>query len=364
MPGDTPTLDAAVDHVQDQTIDAPVIEPVSTPEIDADDLDARELAEAQQALQAEQAGTVAPNATNEAPAPSEVNGQQPTAPTDKGPVPMIPKPRLDEVIAERERANEQVAYLRGQLEATQRLVPQAPAAPAAPEPPPKPTPAQVLARVDELKLATAEQFDAGEITAKEMAEKNIRLDRAAAAAREELILARLPKQEPVNPNSGDDLYLLTATVALEKDHPWLYAFPDDPNKPEIKSPEWKFMEDRARADLVAAGLHDDGTALYNYRFRERIAVLSDTYGPRFFPDFKPGTTPAPAAQGAPSATATARAAKLDLAANMPPDLNALAGAGNGTGALTDTQIEGMDDDEILANLPAATRNKMLGITAA
>ena len=77
------------------------------------------------------------------------------------------------------------------------------------------------------------------------------------------------------------------------------------------------------------------------------------------PTQQPTQQQPPAGQRQPSPAATARAAKMALAAGLPPD-PATFGSAAGTDALSDAAIMGMSDDEIAA-LPAATKARLKGM---
>jgi hypothetical protein len=362
----TATLDATLAAAQ--VLEGDPANPVNpdaapAPVLD-EDVDAIALREAQQELEAEKAPAAPPNPeTPASPAPAAAAepapGQQPVepnlaaAPKDQ---PMIPKARLDEKIME-------AAHWKGVAEgllAAQKAATTQPAAEPTPAAPPVKTPEQRLADIDARKVDLAKQFDAGAIDAAAWKEQEIALDREARSL---LLEAAKPTTAPAQ-TPGEDLYLDELTAKLEDDHPYTKLIPASDRA------TWNFIEQKAVATLAEQGVtlapRADGTldARSAYALRKTMAELTDTLGPALTGKTLPAAAAqAPGAQpqtppAGPSATAQARADKLALAANHPPDVSALGRAQGGTATVTDADISQMSDEEIAA-LPSAVRARFL-----
>lgn len=315
--------------------------------VDADDL---ELANAKAAAEAEKGGGQADGEDLIEGADADPNPADfvPGKPSRAAPV-MIPKGRFDEATTklqrERDEALQREAYLAGQIEAMKALQqqPGQPDKPAAQQPP-----ARTVDQIQQEIEANATKFDNGEITYAEMKKIERQLER------EERELTA-PKPAAAASSEGDKLYLDTLTAQIEKDHPYITL---------IQSPaDFEFLKRKAAESLAAEGWRNPGGDMGAYQYRLRIAEMADQYG-----EMLTGTKllpangkPAPTGQPAPrSPQAAAREAKLDLAADLPPDIARMGTAGDGaSGQLSDEQIMAMTDDE-LANLPTATRRKLLG----
>jgi hypothetical protein len=125
--------------------------------------------------------------------------------------------------------------------------------------------------------------------------------------------------------------------------------------------------------LAERGVNMKGASA-TYELRKEMAELADTLGPALvgakaqakgitLPGQQPSTPQTPAAPPPKSPQALALESKLALAAGAPPNIGAMTGAtGDHPGAVSDAQIEAMSEDEI-ANLPDATRKRLLGITS-
>lgn len=343
-------LEDAIAHVTDQDI-AP--ETPATPPVTFDDPDAAELAAALAEAEAEKAKAGA-ETDPDAPTPGEETTEPTTEPSaetkDKGPVPMIPKPRLDEVIREREEAQRRAAFLEGQLEATKELLAkgtqsQTPQAPQQREP----TAEEKVGQAEQAIIDLAKKFDSGELTYADMKTQEFRLQGFINNVREQALLAKVPTPAPQN----DPLYLDTLTAQLEKDHPDVLLFTSDR--------DFNYLVAVAKEKLEEKGIVLDNSDMGKFRLRQEIAKQATELAPRFYPGqaAKPAATTPPA----PSAAAAARANKLALQETMPPDLSSVTGSTPTDLTPSAASFEQMSDEEILAALPKAARNKFLGVTS-
>jgi hypothetical protein len=281
-------------------------------------------------------------------------GQQPR-PQDQGGKPkpiMIPKERLDQSLKLQDQLRSAAFYWKGRAEAGgggQQ--------PAAQQPQPQPvakTPEEQVADLRAKKKEVVRKFDAGSITAEELEDQRDQIEDQIHAIR---------NKPAVQPQQSDSLYLDTLSAQLEDQHPYLLEIQDDDH--------WRFLTVEATKSLAQKGQPLPKGHLNDHdkmRLRTEVAVLSDTFGPTLtgktiqLPGKPPaqGAQPSGAPAGAkPSATATARLTKLQAAAAAPPNLNGLGNPGPLEGEVSESSIEQLDEESILA-LPKATRDRMMG----
>lgn len=352
---------------------AQVTAPAETPpapEPELTDPDLIELREAEAAAKVEEAAAQA-TGTEQAsgtPAPAPVSatptGQQqpPAAPAAR--VPVVPKPRFDQVLKERDEAREQAAYHRGIAEA------RAPAGqPAsAQQQPTAQSPEQRLAGIATEVDALAKKFDDGEITMADFKKQERALTTREQAIREEALLAKVPQSKA---SGGDNaLYLEDLTTKIIDQHPWVGVFDQVGSKSD-----WAYLEATARERLAERGTELAPGALGSATLRREMAAVADELGPVLLTARAqaqglslPGqTAPQPAPQPQPpakaplSSTAQNRLDKLVQQGSAPPNLSAMSGA-NGPAGITDAAIEAMTEDQFLA-LPAATQARILSRTS-
>ncbi|MBK8200441.1 MAG: hypothetical protein IPK75_18995 [Acidobacteria bacterium] len=151
-------------------------------------------------------------------ADAEPAAQDASAPAEPEPTKgyMIPKERLDEVIEQRRKAEQEAAYLRGQLDTLKAVAERgtpasAPATPA-------------VDPVEAIKAQLREQaarYDDGELTAAEWTEAQIGLN-------EQLLDAQLAKRSPARQQAPDqeDLLLETETAKLYEEFPAVASISD------------------------------------------------------------------------------------------------------------------------------------------
>lgn len=260
--------------------------------------------------------------------------------------PMIPKARFDEVNSEVARLREQLAYQQGVIEASQRQAPPTGDTPQAEAPK---SPEERLAEVRGQKQTLAAKYDEGELSYAELTAEMDKLADAEDAIRAERLQ---PKEQAAPANGGDDLYLEERTTQLEDQHP--YAL-------EIKSQaDWDFIGKKAVEELRAEGVTLTNDARGDLVLRERMAKLTDRYGPMLTgKDLSKSTGQEQTTQpGGLSAQAEARKQKLAEADGHPPDLSNSGSPGTPT-EYTDDKVEGMSMEEI-GDLPQSTRDRLLG----
>lgn len=326
-PDDTPQL----------TPDQTPAEAPQTPEppVDEEDVDALELRAAMEAAQAEKAASTGEpgedqGANSDPSTPNADEGKQ----DPKAAVPMIPKPRFDEVNRQAQEAERRAAYWQGIAEASRQ-------APAGQQQPPaqapQPTPDPLETNRNQI-LDLAKKFDEGELSMAEYKQKELELYQQ----RDEILLQRARPQQP-QISLADQHFINSQTEAMAKAHPYVDLVSDQQfqqlvnlAKIELQGTQWAQMQAGPAKDMM---------------LKEKVAVLSDQFGPVWVGPLQ--QQPATNGQQPLSPQAKARQAKLDLAAQMPPDLSAM-GGGAVAQAPSPQAIENMDEEAILA-LPASVR---------
>lgn len=337
-----------------------VREPVKAP-IEADDPDAIDIAEAQAAIEREQAAAkaagqgeqtgepqAAPQGEPQAPQPPAQPQGQPQQQGPKAEPPMIPKPRFDEVLGKADELARRNAFLEGQIAAMQSQKPagQAQGQPAAEPEKPKRT----LEQIDADKVALAEEYDSGKLSTAEWKKREVELDREARQ------LMQQPAQASQQPPAGsDDLFLEQLTQQLEAKHPYSTLITDEA--------DWAFIETKARQQLAAEGEKIGDDSRSTFLLRQKMAQLTDKYGPTL--TGKQLQQPQVQRQGGQqqqqpggSTKAQAREAKLQQADGMPPNINSLGGTAASSTEISEADILAMDDEAIAA-LPESTRRRFL-----
>jgi len=339
------------------------------------DPDLIELSEAIKAVKVEEAAKIAPAGTElvegkpDDPLKPVVAQPEPKPAGQRPAVPMIPKPRLDEALEGKSKAEQHAAYWRGVAEA--RGQPQAQPGQQQPTQNAPPKPEDKLATIHAAQDELAAKFDDGNITYADMKKQERALTDQEQAIREEILVAKVKPADPPKANEGGDkLYLDRLTVDLETMHPWTGVFDQVGT-----DADWAYLSGKAMENLAARGIDPKNGSIGTYEFRKEIAVLADQFGPSLvgarataagiaLPNGQPPSQGQQQQQQQKplSAEAQARAAKLTLQQGAPPNLSAMRGSNEDPAAPTDSRVESLSDDEIAA-LPATVRNKFLGITA-
>lgn len=341
----------------------------------SDDLDDIAQAEIQAALEAEERAAAgnAEGGGEEEPQGREGQGGKPQGQDGEQPRDeqgrFIPKARFDEEAQRRREAEREAeearlnaARLMGRLEALQMRQGQGqPAAQGQPQGQQQrqPTPDEAIAQIKQARRDLASKFDAGEITAAEWEAQREALD-----DRREQILAQTRAQtqrEPQPTQPTEDLYLRERTAQIEAQHPIVNALEADS--------DWAVIADITRARLASQGIRiDPNLPDHRLYWRDQLAQTADQVGPGLLAARGVQWTPPgqQQAQGQPgrqpmSPQAQARAQKLALAADMPPQM----GAGvvsAGAEAVTEAQVESYTEEQWDA-LPQSVKDKMLGVVA-
>jgi hypothetical protein len=213
--------------------------------------------------------------------------------------PMVPLARFQQVNRARDEAIARAQYLEGALAAMQQQLRNASQQPAQPQQQQQQQQATAMQRLMEAEKALvelADEWESGQgMTAGEMEQKRLVLLGRILNTRDELFAQRLMglvhevvEQSIANHTGLVDGQALEAQIGvLEAKHPWLKIMPDE----SIKA-----MEEIARAEGAAIGKPYGHGPAEVARLRARIAVLSDRYGPEWFPDMTPPAAAAPDAK--------------------------------------------------------------------
>lgn len=342
--------------------------PVEAPQADTPppapvDADEAELASALEAAKAEEvgeqpAGEGQQEQQSEGQPPAEAQAQ----PAQQQPPIMVPKQRLDQEAQKRLRAEQEIAYLRGKVEALsqggqqpQEQGQQQGQAPAQqPQAQQDPAEAEITAAQAEIDAA-ATRFDNGEITLKEFKAIEVpHMRRIAALEAERAAAAIAPApQQSLADQEISRVYL----ERLADAHPYV----DGLSEQHVQR-----LAERAQMDRRLEGKPPFGNDPRSVmELQAAVAKLSDEWGPKWgLPKRAPAQQPQqqqrpnPAQPPGLSPQASARLSKMDLAAGHPPDTSAL-GTGVQDDAMSEATILNLDDEAIAA-LPATVRARFIG----
>lgn len=277
-----------------------VVVPAATPVVD--EL-ARELAEAEAAVEAERLAAAAKATATPATSPATPATPAPaTAPT------MVPLAVAKAERAARQAAEQQAAYWQGQAEARAAAAAPATTVPAVPEL----TPQERLAAISAERLTLADQYDQGTIRTKEWEERRIALENEQW----QIQSALQPQMAPVNIAAA--VWEEQETARIETAYPVLKSMAEADLLPLIEV---------ARRQAARDGVTIEPNARGTVELRERVAKLATTmYG---------GSPPA-SQQPAATPGVHPNAAAAALAVSHPANVSQL-GAASLAGGLTDDQ---------------------------
>lgn len=321
----------ATSAVQDENFPTEV--PAQPYESDED----RELREAQAALAAAQAEAAKP-AEPAAPAEPKPADSAPVVevkdkPGEAKPPVMVPVAALKGERDARQKAEQEAAYLRGVAE-TALLMANKPTA-GDQQQQDELTPQQRLDQIREQRLALADQFDTGEISARKFEENRLELEAKEREIRE----SAQPKAAPAAP--AQDLILEERTSQLEKDYPVLQTLTQEDVEPLVAIAYREAAKEGKPIQPGSAG---------TLELRTRVAqIATRLHGTPAAAPVKPnqsGSTPV-----VPAGVTVQQ--KADLAANHPVDAGSLGSAGSGapiSDAELESKLNAMSEDEQIAFL--------------
>lgn len=315
-------------------------------------------------------GTVAENALQPGTEGQPAAPAAQTAPNPETPAAgvMIPKPRFDEVLTERDQYRQHANYLQGVVDTQTHIIRNGAAPGATPLPGASPTPQgptmdEQITQVEAKKLELAQKFDDGDLSTREYQEQNLTLDRQLRGLTDARSTA-LIEQARATATTATQKVLLEGQVSaaaldIQRNHPYVAEIDRHPNGAAI----WNMLTSEAKQTLFAKGINpDDGSAASRVALMNEKAALTDKYGPSLTgKTIAPATSSTPTPQPAPgkSPTALAREAKIEVSTQQPPASGQLGSSGL-TNQITDEDILKMSQDEI-ANLPASVLRRYAGI---
>lgn len=345
--------DVTIDPNAGQQPVAPAAQEPGLQTVELEDVDDIELREALAAEGAEEPeGRSQPEQDDTNPNPPQPAAAAEPKPGDQRQPVMIAKPRFDEVLeraktAERRLAEQaaEAVQLKQQLEKH--------TGPAV-----NPELGALDAQIDEL----AAKFDNGEITYKELKAQERALQNRRDEIREQEIVNRATARavEAVPKAPGNDGWLDEQNARVVQDYgPYIEAIP---------AHLWTGTVEHVRASLIAQGANLDGSARATALIRQEIGKYAKQEHEYFaraagITPIQPNAQPKPQARPTPGnqPTPEQRRAKLELQERMEPDISSMQrGTGSDT-MLTEAQIEEMDEEAIAA-LPVAMRNRLLGLS--
>jgi hypothetical protein len=273
--------------------------------------------------------------------------------------PMIPKPRLDEALTAKQRAEQEAAYWRGVAQARGEAMPEA----ASPKEQPKePAIDDKLAALAAEEDALAKKYDEGEITLADFTRLSRDLRGREAAVREETLRAKFPQHG--QPNAESTVEEVKRQLEAERQAQSLYeqhpaAQMVFPVQPEADLKVRSLMDTRramVQAEAKAALLNDHpgiSGAQADALYREYLARTADRYAKVWFPEAaaaKVGSSSSPQAGGSGpmSPAAQDRLAKMEVQRQHPPNIGNL-GTAKGIGdEWTPEKIASLSDDQFAA----------------
>lgn len=262
------------------------------------------------------------------------------------PEPMVPVSALYKERKQRQDAERKAAQLEGAAHAFRQMAEGRTAAPVAGTP--EPSIDEQIAAVARDRLQAAEDFDNNKLTARQLEEKRLELEKTERDLREK-------KQAPVQqvaPVVQDDLALAQHATDLVKNHPVLRLTTEAQLLP---------LQDLVYAQAAANGETPPTGVLETTWLRERVATLAETIYPNLAAQAKAQfpTTTAPVVAASPAAPAplshqaVARDAKLNLAAAHPADISKVGSPASNVGqseAEIEARMSSMTEDEAIALL--------------
>lgn len=278
---------------------------------------------------------------------------EPEAPQPGKPAQHVPKVRFDEVLDRAKTAERRLAEQAAEALALKQQL-EKHTGPAS-----NPELGALDAQIDEL----AQRFDDGQITYKDMkAQERVLQSRRDQIREEEIVnraAARAVESVPKTP-SGNDGWLAEQTEHVTREYG---AYVD-----AIPLTMFPAVVDQVKAGLIAQGVKLDGSDRASAILRQEIGKYAKQEHAFFArasgtEPVKPNGQQQPQARTTPGnqPTVEQRRAKLELQERMAPDISSMQrGTGSDT-VLTEAQIEEMDEEAIAA-LPVATRNRLLGLS--
>lgn len=283
--------------------------------------------------------------------------------TAKGPI-MVPKARLDEVLAKAGRLEHELTKTQAVLEVQSRMMyankgtdeaTQTEAKPGATVPA---DPESLIKASEDRKIEAAQKYEDGEISLVEW--EKIRVEEDGKIRGFTMQEIKAAKEEAQNTAKTTAIELSTENQVIEEavkiQEQYPYVAEIDALPPAIRDGIWAQITQEAKKSLSEKGVNpDDGSAASRVALIREKAELTKTYGPQYTGKKLDSQTAA-----GPSETALQRAAKADLSQQQPPNY-ANASTGGDVRELTEADIDRMSQDE-LADLAAKNPAVLARIT--
>lgn len=268
---------------------------------------------------------------------------------------MIPKPRLDEVLGERDQFKDQVAYLQGVVNTQKEMLKGAAPSqtnengtgttPAAPDH------SALIAKAEDDKLALAKKYEDGDISLVDFKKGEIELDRSIRNLEDQRISAKIEETNrnaaaAVNAGRKQDR-VEEAALTIQEKHPYIAEIDKLPDVEKIM--RWNQLEAEAVLNLNKQGVVID---LKNLTVESHTALmmekarLTDTYGPMWTGKTISRNNADGQQRNQTSERAQQRAAKIDLSLQQPPDSSGLGVGENVQKELTEADLNGMNQEQI------------------
>jgi len=306
----------------------------------------REAIEAEKEIAGGTTDTPAAEGENPEAATAE-GGASSKAPAKEPPI-MIPKARLDEVVAKLNRAQSHNDYLQGVV-TTQKEMIKAPAGnqspsngqtgPATTETAPTDYDT-LISNAETEKLALAQKYEDGEITLVELRKQEISIDRNIRKLDTDRLneISEGAKAAAVETVSANNVGQVINSEALKVQELHPYVAEIDKLPEAIAKGIWQAIADEAFLNLTQKGINpNDGSVTSRVAYIKEKAALTDKYGPQY--TGKTLSQPKPTL----SLQAQQREAKLDLAQTQPP---AVTGATGERAEITEADLMKMSDDQV------------------
>lgn len=273
---------------------------------------------------------------------------------DKGPI-MVPKPRLDEALAEKDRFKTALAHAQGVIDVQRQMLQEGKVANQNQQvdgqqqevTPTKPDAKTLIAQAEDKKLELAQKFDDGEITLSDMKRQEVELDREIRSLTEQSLKAVSEEAKKVAEDTVSAAkaveFIESEALKLAEKHPYIAEI--DAQPPEIRTGIWQAIEKEAVASLARKGINaNDGTLNSHIALMNEKAALTNTYGPKYTgKQLQPASQPEKKPL---SEKGQQLAQKVEMANQQPPSL---AGAGSGVDQktdLTEDDINSMSQDQL------------------
>lgn len=234
--------------------------------------------------------TLTGDAATHAPPPTEPATEATATPADaqQKDQPTIPKPRFDEVLADKAQAERDAAYWRGVAQARGEQAGASPQAPPQDELPKAKTVDEVLGELAAEEDAIAAKYDDGELTEVERTKALRDVRNREFAARQ---AAMAPP--PVTPSAPsitvadvkDQLASDRHAEALYQRHPYAKLLWEAPMDDPVIAARQEMVKTEARAEVLRDHPGISGHQA-DVLYRESLAKVANSYGPTWFPGAK------------------------------------------------------------------------------